>query len=389
MTPDGANLPAPPQAASMVPWRRHLSTLQQLAQEPYAFEFFQAVRLIELATCYRAVGDDAPTANPVGEDFAPGSESVRFRAAASQSFPGSDITEFTPASQGPPPRQARTPAQMTVSFMGLTGPSGVLPRHYTQRLIDQLREDHGMREFFDIFNHRVISQFYRVWKKYHFPISYEAQARQSYRANDRPIDDPFTFGLYCLVGIGTDGLRRRQEIPDEGLLCYAGLFAHHPRNAVSLERMVSDYFGLPTDVLQFRGQWLWLSTADQTRLSAVGQTGGDNNQLGVTAIVGERVWGMENKFRVRLGPLSYADFWKLTPGGSQLIPLSQLVRSYVGSDLDFEVQPVLRREEVPSCQLAADGDIGPHLGWNTWIRSVAMQRDAEDAVFQVEGWPTR
>jgi type VI secretion system protein ImpH len=365
------------------------SALKRLTREPWSFEFFQAVRLIELATCSTQSDKEPPAANPVGLDSAPSKESVRFRAYPSQSFPSSEIADFKPGNPRQAPNSVRTPEQMTVAFMGLTGPSGVLPQFYTQHLIDELREDRGMQEFFDIFNHRVIAHFYRVWKKYRFSITYEAYARNESRHNKQRTEDPFTLGLYSLAGIGTDGLRGQQEIPDEGLLHYAGLFAHQLRNAVSLERMVSDYFDLPTELLQFQGQWMCLAEEDQTRLSAADEIHGfaNNNRLGVDAIAGERVWGVESKFRVRLGPLDYAGFWELTPGGKQLVPLSQFVRTYVGPDLDFEVQPVLKREEVPACQLTSVGDIPPHLGWNTWLRSQPMQSDGEEAVFQVEGWP--
>ena len=159
--------------------------------------------------------------------------------------------------------------------------------------------------------------------------------------------------------------------------------------------MIGAYFGLRTEVIQFLGRWLSLSRDDQTSLVSRGDLGGGNgglgsgnNQLGVTAVAGERVWSIENKFRVRLGPLDYAQFWKLTPAGSQLSCLAQMIRTYVGFDLEFDVQLVLRRDEVPACQLAGDGQVGPHLGWNTWIRSLSMKRDAADAVFQVEGLPT-
>ena len=132
-----------------------LSSLERLASEPFSFDFFQAVHLLESAASTQTRASDTSSTNPIGEDFAPSSEAVRFRAAASQSFPGSTIAAFVPANKVTENSETESPPQMTVSFMGLTGPSGVLPRHYTQQLIDQLREDKGMREFFDIFNHRI------------------------------------------------------------------------------------------------------------------------------------------------------------------------------------------------------------------------------------------
>lgn len=369
----------------------HDSTvLGRFVRRPYGFEFFQAVRLIELAGVSALETGKWCKANPVGEDFEPGSESVRFRAAASQGFPGSEIVGFDVPVESNGQGDARSRAQMTVSFMGLTGPSGVLPRHYTQRLIDQLREDEGMREFFDIFNHRIISLFYRAWRKNHFAITYEFASRVNRHgmreaSGESALRDPFLYGMYSLIGMGTGGLRERQQIPDEGLLYYAGQFAQHPRTAVSLERMIGDHFGWPTRVEQFVGQWLELRSADRTRLSSDASLG--NNCLGRSTVAGERVWGIESKFRVRLGPLSYSKFRELIPGRRWLSPLAQFVRSYVGPDLDFDVQLVLRRDEVPACQLGGGSKAGSSLGWDCWLQGRRpIGRDVDDAVFQVDGY---
>jgi type VI secretion system protein ImpH len=393
MTSEIDSQDALPPPGRVNPGERGSSVLDRLVQVPYGFDFFQVVRLIELAGTSQAETDEWCGSNHVGEDFAPSTESVRFRVAATQGFPGSEIVSLIPPRKGGDSGDVRFPAQMTVTFLGLTGPSGVLPQHYTQRLIDQLREDDGMREFLDIFNHRTVSLFYRAWKKYRFPIAYEAESRSRQQPvrevrGERELDDPFSFGMYSFIGLGTGALRGRQEIPDERFLYYAGQFAQHPRTAVSLERMIGDYFGWPTKILQFIGQWLELRGVDRTRLSSDAALG--NNCLGATAVAGERVWGIENKFRVRLGPLSYSEFRELIPGRRWLSSLAQFVRSYVGPDLEFDVQLVLRQDEVPACRLAGEDEAGSHLGWDCWLRGQApLDREADDSVFQVEGYPAK
>ena len=104
--------------------------------------------------------------------------------------------------------------------MGLTGPSGVLPEHYTRLLIERLRaKDYTLRDFLDLFNHRVISLFYRAWEKYRFQFVYE---QVKLGAVGDETEDFFTKCLYCLVGMGTGGLRGRQKIDDETFLYYGG-----------------------------------------------------------------------------------------------------------------------------------------------------------------------
>jgi predicted component of type VI protein secretion system len=63
--------------------------------------------------------------------------------------------------------------------------------------------------------------------------------------------------------------------------------------------------------------------------------------------------------------------------------LCHLVRLYGGPEFDFDVQLVLRKEDVPECRMAA-GDDGPRLGWNTWMRSQPLPRDADEAAFAGE-----
>ncbi|MCA1685554.1 MAG: type VI secretion system baseplate subunit TssG, partial [Planctomycetia bacterium] len=194
--------------------------------------------------------------------------------------------------------------------------------------------------------------------------------------------DPITGGLYCLVGMGTGGLRGRLDVDDEAFLHYSGHFAHFPRSASALESLLEDFLGLPTRVLQIQGHWLRLGPDDLSAMPGRGQPGGRNNELGVNLIVGKRVWDVQSRFRLRVGPLNWSQFRSLMPDGSTLRPLCQVTRTFVGLDLDFDVQPVLLPEHVPPCRLGPQKDAGPFLAWNTWLPARARKRPVDDAVFQ-------
>ena len=138
---------------------------------------------------------------------------------------------------------------------------------------------------------------------------------------------------------------------------------------------------LPVALRQFQGQWLALSQEDRSLLPAAHDLRGQNNRLGGNVVIGERVWDVQSKFRIRLGPLEYARFRQFLPSGPSLPTLGQLVRTYVGPQWDFEVQPVLRAAEAPWCRLGGDRQDPSRLGWNTWIRNRPLSRDPDDAVF--------
>ncbi len=357
--------------------RRRASTavVETLFREPYRFDFFQAVRLLEWIFRERGRSSGQTPRAPVGRDAAPDEEIVRFRVASSFNFPASTIVDLKelPAAQAD---QSPPPPQMQVSFMGLTGPSGVMPEHYTDLLLRRIRlKDNALRDFLDIFNHRSISLFYRAWEKYRFPSAWE-RARL-----DPEAADLFTDCLRCLVGLGTAALNDRLRISDEVVFYYAGHMAHRPRSALALEALLSDYLRLPVQIQQFQGQWLDLSREEQTRLPGVECPAGQYHQLGNGAVVGERVWDVRSRFHLRVEHLRYSQFVRLLPEGEHFISVCQLTRTYAGPEFTFAVQPVLAVDEVPVCQLAQDGIYQPRLGWNTWLGEATLAKEIDAAVF--------
>jgi type VI secretion system protein ImpH len=355
----------------------------RLQREAYRFDFFQAVRLLERLARDGATTPAPPARRqPVGGDSPPEQETVRFRALPSLSFPTAAVASVRTPAAADGVRPSAQPPEMAVACAGLTGPAGVLPPHYTAMLMRRLREkDTSLRDWLDLFNHRLVSLFYRAWEKYRLPFAYERSRL------DGPGKEPerVTQALHCLVGRGTGGLRGREEVRDEALLFYGGHFAHHPRSAAALELQLTDYFTLPVEVWQLQGHWLYLECDDQAQMPSRAQPRGRNNRLGQDLVIGERVWGVESKFRLRVGSLTYRQFLGFMPHvGASLRPLCQMTRSYVGPEFLFDVQLVLLAAEVPGTRLGADGDGRPYLGWNTWVCGEPCTRDVDDAVFAAE-----
>src|SRR5262249_40019792 len=139
----------------------------------------------------------------------------------------------------------------------------------------------------------------------------------------------------------------------------------------------------PVHVEQFQGQWLQL---DETNRSTLGEAG-LNNQLGSNVVIGQRVWDVQSRIRVRVGPLTNAQFTSFLPDpapvpeGKTFYELVHRIRFYVGPEFDVDVQLVLKASDVPECQLPESTADGPRLGWNTWLGSQSFGADAGDAVF--------
>ena len=321
------------------------------------FEFFQAVRL--LAWIFR-------NRRAVGSTAKPREEIARFGALLSLAFPPSAIHEIELKPD------SREPARVVVAFMSLSGTQGVLPFHYTERMIARKAvKDNTLAAFLDLFNHRIVSLFYRAWEKHHVVALYEAAAIR----NERP--DAFTHSLFDLIGMGTDGLRGRMRIKDESLLLYAGLIAQRPHSAAALRAILRDYFIMPVEIAQCLGSWHSLEDTDRCYLSP----DQERNQLGETAILGEEVWDQQARFRIRIGPLNFGRFQEFLPGAHGLAKLVELTRFLVGRAAAFDVQVVLRAPEVPYCRLDDQGFDAPRLGYVGWLKTEELVRDAQDALF--------
>jgi type VI secretion system protein ImpH len=353
----------------MAPARRRTRSplIETLFANPRRFGFFQAVRILEAAARRKRGRSGAPPAL-VGTRADPRSEPVRFLVHQSTTFPTTEIEHLVAGDD------AAAPPRMAVSFFGLTGPSGVLPQHYTAAIMRGVRQKStALRDFFDLFNHRLLSLFVRAGSKYRLPLAYEASLE--------PGSDAISTALRGIVGLATDHTRGRLAVRDETILHYAGLYGHQPRSASGLESILTDYFADPVRIEQFFGRWMTLAEPEQTMLPRRDTPLGQHAGLGIGATIGARVWEVQGSFRLHIGPLDYAQFQKFMPSGDDLKRLAELVELYVGPSLVFDIRLTLRREAVPALRLT--GEDQPRLGWNTWLATAPPPTDMSDAVFMV------
>jgi type VI secretion system protein ImpH len=326
---------------------------EELVEDAHSFEFFQAVSLLQ-----RLRAD----MHPVGGFSSPENEVVRFQVNQRLGFPASEIQKLE--------LKDDAPAEMTVNFMGLTGPQGVLPYTYSELILERARaKDYGLAAFLDIFNHRAISLFYRAWQKSRFPANFSSGKH-----------DLFTRYLLDLIGLGTTGLRDRQEIDDEALLHYVGLIAMQSRSATALEQILADYFEVPVEIQQFTGAWYGLDRSTQCMMR---DEESPSSEVGSGAVVGDAIWDRQGRVRIRIGPLDMDRYNDFLPQGSAYDSLRVITRFFSNQCIDFEVQLVLDRSQVPAIELDLDSSKPARLGWVSWAKTIPLNVDPDDTILSL------
>ncbi len=325
------------------------SPLENLTKTPQKFRFDAAVRILLAA------------AGPGQDD-----DNIRFTAASSLAQPA---TEVTAAASG----------RLTTPLIGLTGPSGVMPRWYTELVAQAVRaRSRAIADFFDLLAQRLIMAFARAGAKYRLHRASEA-------AGLAGREEKIGAGLLALTGFGTAHLADRLAAGPDVLRHYSGFFAARPRSAERLRSMVSDYLGRDVEIREFAGAWLTVPPDQQSRLPR-GRIPGAFNALGLDAAIGTRAWDQQARFILRIGPLKRQEFEALLPDQQNLRALVSLIRAYVGWEADFAVNLVLAVPEIPPLQVAGRGvAAAPRLGWTSWLPSstgaLTGRNMADEALF--------
>jgi type VI secretion system protein ImpH len=323
------------------------SLIAELREKPFDFDFFAAVRLLQTGFANQP---------RIGHSGSASQDPVRFAQSPALDFAPATLESLQAKDPARPPR-------LYSRHFGLFGPNGPLPLCLTEYARDRVLHhgDTTFVAFCNVFHHRLLSFFFRAWA--------DAQKNVDF---DRPQDQHWVHYVRSLIGLGMDSLAKRDSVPDQAKLYFAGRLVHQNRNAEGLRCILEDFFGVPTEICTFVGKWLNLPANSICRLGRSRETGA----LGVTLLVGSRYWTCQLHFRVRLGPMKLADYERMLPSGGAYRRLCDWVRYYVGEHLSWDAQIILDKDEVPKPQLGKTGK----LGWTTWLKTKPFQAHAEDLV---------
>jgi len=356
------------------------SIADDLFRTPWKFDFFQTVSLLQdLAEQNQGQSDPA---SRIGQFALPSEESVRFTVPHTTAFPTAAVPEIRWNSQ-----QRR--AAVEVNFIGLTGPSGVLPDSYNDRLRDisrlpKHRDRNALRDWLDNFNHRLISLFYGAWAKYRFPIKTRSSRIRRTGGNQEPAG--IHVALAAIAGldrsvIDNDDATDPQspKIDRDEWLGLAGVLAQRPMNVTNLTAALERCLGVDINIVEFQGCWLDVDQDTQSRL------GVENHQLGMNVVLGERIRTRQQRILIEVGPLDQSDFHRFLPpseanAGDGYLRLQQLVEVFVGPTLQFDIRPILKIQQSMEVELTAER-FGNRLGIDSWLGQPLGSDVAADAVF--------
>ena len=159
----------------------------------------------------------------LGTTSHPGDDVVRFAPHPGMGFPVSELKTIEHHDNG----RENIPVVRT-TFMGLYGVDSPLPTAFLDDIC-QGREGHdAMQGFLDIFNHRFLTQFYRIWRKYSYPATFVAGGK-----------DAISGALLGLVGLGIPGTAEHIATPVSRFLALLGVLRQPGKTQEGIQAIVT------------------------------------------------------------------------------------------------------------------------------------------------------
>jgi type VI secretion system protein ImpH len=223
---------------------------------------------------------------------------------------------------------------------------GPLPLHLTEfasyeRRYSRQRPFNG---FLDLLAGRMLQFFYRAW----------ADSQPAVQA-ERPADDQFALYLAALSG-AEEGAGPHSAFPGRARLHYAGLFASK-RSPAGLQDALTNLLRTPVRLLEYQSRWRDVEDGDRSRL------GKGFASLGGDAVLGTKVYGVADAFRIVIKARSMSEFEDFLPSGRRFKVAAEALDAFAPSHLEWDIALELPSSEARPLKLDGRG----RLGWTAWL----------------------
>lgn len=287
-----------------------------------------------------------PLSAKLGASHSAQTDPIRFRPHPGMGFPVSELKTIELA-EG----MTQRPTVRT-TFMGLYGVMSPLPTAYIDHIAQGAEGSQPLADFLDIFNHRLTTQFYRVWRKYSYPATFE----------DGGVDRTSQY-LLGLVGLGIDGCAAQIGTPVSRFLALLGSMRLPTRTAEGISALVR----LLAPNTQVR-----VVPHDKRRIPLLAAAQLSTRQplsLANKPVLGRTATDVNSQVLIQLTSNDADEVKRWLPNGQLHNDLLALLHVYLGARLHARIELKVLRSLLPDAQLSATGRHGGQLGQTAVMRS--------------------
>jgi type VI secretion system protein ImpH len=286
---------------------------------------FEALHLLEFEVLRREA--------QIGTDALPKHESMNLKVNSKLGYENNQVCDVRYG--------ASDRLEIKTNLIGLIGEQGVLPQHYSELALARLREsDSAMVDFYDIFNHRLLSLYYRSWQL--------SQVTVQVRAHSRMERSPYAD---CLDSISSDNSQLAQH--------FGGYHSSPIKSKSALKSIVESLANCSAKIHEFKGQWLHLDSKEQTRLTSNLNPEGQFSQLGNGASIGKRAWDINASAIIELLPTGHNQVKELLPFHTRLRAVKCAASALIGSHKQIQWKLTTKHSMLPkSCLSKRQGQLG-------------------------------
>lgn len=268
----------------------------------------------------------------LGKDGPPRDERIRLRPSISLGCPPSDLESIETENKR---------LLFTTTFLGLYGSDSPLPNSYIDHFTRISLEPRGqrVRDYLDIFHHRLHSLLYRGWKK------------------SRPVstDDDDVEALYDRV-LALTGYAKRLRLggTTPPKLAEARLRTLRCRTAGGLEALLKQRLGYTCAVEQLCARTVGIPEAQRARL------GQNNCRLGIDLVAGTTIVD-RNKIKLKIDATNYKMWLDLAPSGQDRKSLTLAMNSYLRDPVDYDIDVNIPQDKIPHWKMSERQALGRGL----------------------------